>query len=564
MGLGGCGGGSGDRAAVPWRAGLISHEVRITKPVSPDDPEAIEVIRSGRSVVIADARPALNLKPGRSATALLPIDSDGRLEITAARRRPAKEAGLAVNWEGGGHLEIRLLEDGWQVGSIEPVGEPGGALEVTMRAEDGPVVVALPHRPAAVDDRPSLLIISLDTLRADRLGCYGYERATSPRIDAVAEHGVRFANALSPSSWTLPAYASLLTGLLPSEHGAGRTPDGGSKRGISDEVPSLVEDLAKAGWRTESVYANPFLSTGFGLARGYERHVRYGYHAGAGVDMALESLERIGDQPFVLFVQFVDSHAPYATPREFGYAWARRPFEETALMERRQRRLDPPDTDAEQVEMGDHYDETVRYSDAQVGRLLDAMDTAGQLDNTLVVIHSDHGEEFWEHGSYGHGHSVHGEVARVPLILRWEGQLPAGAVVEGTVGVHALMPWVLAQFGVDSSGGAELAEVLAGGIEGAAVTAGTLFNPPRIAFTTGSWRLLEEAGGGAAALFDTAADPLETHNLATERPEVAAALRLRRNRMLAARTGAAGPGAAVTDQDIAAELEALGYVDEED
>jgi arylsulfatase A-like enzyme len=235
----------------------------------------------------------------------------------------------------------------------------------------------------------NVVLIGIDTLRADHLGCYGYRRPTSPRLDALARQAVLFETAVTQSPWTLPAFASIFTGLLPSSHRAGE----GKQLNVSRLDPAretLATILHRAGYRTGSFVSNGYVGRDVGMAEGFDEH-REAMQAAGAAAQAVGWLEAHGAERFFVFLHIVDPHQPYAPPAEHAA-----PF------------LDPAYTgpigtsfsgfaqpgwdDADRRRVIDLYDGEVHFADSLVGRVVDTLTTLGVLDRTLVVVTSDHGE----------------------------------------------------------------------------------------------------------------------------------------------------------------------------
>ena len=291
--------------------------------------------------------------------------------------------------------------------------------------------------PGARGTRPDLVLVVMDTVRADRLKPYGYGRATTPLLDAFARrHAVRYTNARSTSSWTLPSHASLFTGLMPAQHGATHPRQGASTEHVVDsaalpaqplrsDVPTLASLLRDAGYRTGAVLANSaYLDPRFGLGRGFEHYdarpggflkrylplsqlaggtLRAGHllyrDAKTITDLALAWLEQDDGRPFFLAVNYMDAHAPYLPPPPYSEHFggpAREPLE------------------LAHTDRSDQYDRALMYLDAQLARLLNELD----LQNTLVVITSDHGEALGDHGYWMHSWTLYDPVVRVPLYVK--------------------------------------------------------------------------------------------------------------------------------------------------
>jgi arylsulfatase len=337
------------------------------------------------------------------------------------------------------------------------------------RAERGPVllravvvVLALASCSTPRPEQPNVLVIVVDALRADHLGCYGHDRPTSPRLDALASEGVRFADARAASSWTLPSVASILSGVYPAVHGADR-----HESVLSRHLRTMPEAFADAGYRTAAVSANPtFVTAAHGLARGFDEFsVLRGPDAeeppaapgeaasasGASADdvtrAALAWITDGGDaSPFFLYVHYGDPAAPYVPPRalaeRFGAA-------DTALAGAAQWPLLAPDAPvgaAEIAMLEALYDGEIAAVDAAVGVLID--DVRARAGRPLLLaIAGDHGEEFGEHGGLQHGRGLWDEVLHVPLLLVGPG-VPRGVVVHQPVSLVSLWPTLAALAGV--------------------------------------------------------------------------------------------------------------------
>ncbi|MGH9464821.1 MAG: sulfatase, partial [Thermoanaerobaculia bacterium] len=361
----------------------------------------------------------------------------------------------------------------------------------------------LPASPSGPPERPSLLLVTLDTTRADHLGAYGATAAKTPVLDALARRGARWAQALTASPLTLPAHCSLLTGLQPPEHGVR---DNGVAA-LPAEVPTLATALAEHGYVTAAVVASRVLDRRFGLDRGFatydDRMVaesvgQYGYperDARAVTDAALAWLAgREGDpgaaeRPWFLWVHYYDPHAPYRPPAAASLA-----------------------TEAER------YAGEISWVDEQLERLLAALPAAGAA--TLVAVVGDHGESLGEHGETGHGIFLHQPSLRVPLLIAGPGVAP-GTVVSETVATSRLAATLLGLLG-SGAAAAPFGPPLPGiGLDAsqagdAAVYSETLLPATAYgwsalkAITDGEWRLVVAP---RPQLYDLGADPGELVNL---------------------------------------------------
>ncbi len=312
----------------------------------------------------------------------------------------------------------------------------GGCRREGPERETAPVRVASGHAAGPTVEAGAakgfnLLLLTLDTTRADRLGCYGYAAAETPNLDRLAVLGVRFAQAVSPAPMTLPAHASLLTGLYPPGNGV-RT--NGDFR-LAAEQTTLAEILAGAGYETAAFVSSFVLDPRFGLDQGFARYdarveaargdaFLEGNErpAGATTDAALAWLaRRDAERPFLAWVHYFDPHADYAPPEPFAARFPGRP-----------------------------YDGEIAYMDAEVGRLLTKIETAGLARSTLVVVAGDHGESLGEHGERYHSRTIYEGAVRVPLIFAAPGVLPEGQVVDGAVvSLVDVVPTVLSMLGLE-------------------------------------------------------------------------------------------------------------------
>lgn len=317
---------------------------------------------------------------------------------------------------------------------------------------------------------PDIVLVSIDSLRHDHLGCYGYGKPTSPRIDALAAQGVRFENAVSTTSWTLPAHAALFTGLFDSAHGL---VDNGLT--MSDRVVTLAEVLQDAGYRTAGFYGGPYLHPTYGLDQGFETYVSCMTtiedslrqdevraiaegdtnvsHRDVTGPRTLEAvrgfLESDDDRPMFLFLHLWDVHYDYMPPadivRLFDPDYSG-PLTGSDMMHDPGVHAGMPPRDLQHLLA--LYDGEIRFTDDVLGQILDAIAQRRGLDDTIVIVTADHGEEFFEHGHKGHQQSLYDEVVRIPLIVRWPGRIDAGRVVEDQVRIIDVLPTVLTLAGV--------------------------------------------------------------------------------------------------------------------
>ncbi len=346
------------------------------------------------------------------------------------------------------------------------------------------LLAAACSRPPAAEippARPNLLLISLDTLRADHLGCYGYHRDTSPRLDALAAESVRFAAAYAPAPWTLPSHAAMLTGMHPYDIGFDN-----QWRTLPQEIPVVAELLAEAGYRTAAFVdsqARGFVGAERGFGRGFERYQHAPHRQGglrfdmaATVDAALDWLDSEGpdpERPFFLFLHTKSVHAlpndeaclddrclPYDKPEPYRFRYVsseQAPFSwsspedgsgqaylwsQNAKILRGE--LDPETYPGERLAVLEAlYDAGIHYVDVHLGRLFDELGERGLDEGTAIVVTSDHGEAFLEHSLFLH-QEVYDTQLRIPLIVRLPGSsATAGRVAAPQVTLADIVPTLL-------------------------------------------------------------------------------------------------------------------------
>ncbi len=324
----------------------------------------------------------------------------------------------------------------------------------------------------ASPDGPDVVLITVDTLRRDKLSCVSESAPSTPALDALAADGLLFTNAWTVSSWTLPGMGTILTGMTPRALGV--TP----RTGLPESAPTLAEAAWRAGWRTAAVAANPYLGYEYGFERGFEsfdhtlvleplapagrsvlvREVTRYVLASSAPNDAERLIGRArrwlaavpDDRPFLLWVHMMDPHLPYRLhaddpdrPQLPDHPW----FADDrffSLPEIREAEAIPADV-ATAVEA--LYDGEVRHADRWIGALLDDLRASNRYDDTLIVVLSDHGEEFFEHGGFEHGHTLMPEVSGVPLVVKLPGGREAGTRIDGARTLLDLVPSLCAEAG---------------------------------------------------------------------------------------------------------------------
>ncbi len=269
----------------------------------------------------------------------------------------------------------------------------------------------------------NLILVSIDCLRADHVGVYGYSRQVTPHIDRFAADGVVFETAIATSSWTVPTHMSMLTGLLPSSHGVH-----GKLHKLDPLAPYLPDLLAGAGYQVDGIVSWDYLSQVFGFERAFH-HYRFLRQPGARgtIDAALAMARGARGHRQFLFVHLFDPHTPYLPPAELIERFGPRPKDISDLLDR-VKDDQPPEDSSEVEQLINLYDAEIFYTDREIGRFLSELEKMGLYDNSLIVITADHGEAFYEHGHWEHSESLYDEIIRVPLIVKWPKGDPGGSV----------------------------------------------------------------------------------------------------------------------------------------
>jgi len=374
---------------------------------------------------------------------------------------------------------------------------------------------------------PNLLLIVVDTLRPDRLGCYGHTRPTSPSIDSLAEDGLRFPHAYSTASWTLPSIVSIMTGLHPAAHGV----DDPTRR-LSHEARTLAEILRDEGYATAGIVSHVFVGSAFQLDQGFERFLEseaqgHDHISTPGVTrQALGALDRLtaGDRPFFLFLHFFDPHYTYVDhpgldfgPKATARLAASEPIE-------RLREIASTLTPEDIEYLTALYDEEIHVTDAGIGEVLARLREGGAFDDTLVVVTSDHGEEFLEHDWIGHTKNLYESVVRVPLILHGPGVERFASIVERPTSLASLRGMILSALGIEATPPTRTETPSESSVVCEVDFARFSLQNPLLesrkrAIVSEGYKLILDRSTGRMELYDVGADPRETHDLADALPE---------------------------------------------
>lgn len=453
--------------------------------------------------------------------------------------------------------------------------------------------------------RPNIIFILEDTLRADRLGCYGHPGELSPMMETLARDGVLFERVIATSSWTLPSVASYFCGYYPTVHKvtsyeqalqAGRV-GGGTVRYFGDQFQTLAEVLQAHGYLTAGFSANPFITERYGFAQGFE-HFDASFAANTTTGEVVNAAalrwlaQRDASRPLFLYLHYMDIHDPYKASDTYVD-----PLVNAVKRMTDRRLLTPAETkrhrpyfskSAIAYRNSPRHSRLFKYAEYWQARYDAGVPQAGQYldelraeltemelwDDAYVILTSDHGESLGEHLLWAHGLSAHQDQLHVPLILRWPGKLPAGRRIPQTVRLFDIMPTLLAQLQIPPPEGIQ-AQSLLGLIRGETRESLPAFaeavkkKPGEKAFVLDEWKLLAYTREGRYELYNLDDDPTEQCDLARKHPQRVAELRRLLEEQLA-QNDALGKGVKVRHADITEEelrqFQAVGYFagDEED
>lgn len=434
---------------------------------------------------------------------------------------------------------------------------------------------------------PDIVLVVIDTLRAQHTSLHGYERPTTPHLEALAARGTWCSHAYAQSPWTLASFVSMFTGLDPHVHRVGRDDLDATRFGrLSASTPTLAGTLHEAGYATAAFLNNTFLAPEFGLQSGFDTYDYQGStnfsHRSAPdtVDAGVAWLSE-QDGPAFMVLHFMEPHLDYSPPDDIKGTFAKGPRpaqldvkDQDPFTLLQMGVIQPTDETREYVKA--LYDEEVLAADRGVGRLVEAL--APRWDRTALLVTADHGEEFWEHGGFEHGHSVYEEVVRVPLIISG-GPIRQG-VVDAPVQLVDLYPTCLEMLRVPAPSGAgvSLFTPLVSGAEVEPRTvfvSNTLYGNDRLALVEGKQKWIENSRKpkehnfslpgpepkDTEEFYDLASDPGEQKNLRATLGETTVGRFRTALSRLRAPTGKKLPGKQVPMSDeLRQKLESLGYV----
>ncbi|MCD6406214.1 MAG: sulfatase-like hydrolase/transferase [Planctomycetes bacterium] len=473
--------------------------------------QGVEFRKVARGV---DWRDSAVVSPGGFFSSKVEVRPGARLRFAVARTSKAAGAAATVTVIQGGSKQAlwqedagNIEEDAWRDVSVPlPVaGKAEIVFEVNAPSGDAEVLFANMRIAREDPGRPNFIFIIQDAMRADRMGLYGNTRAASPEIDRLAAKAVVFDECIAQAPWTYPSMGTVFTSLYPSAHGLVTW-----AKGLSDDLETVAERFREGGYFTGAIQANPIMAVPQGLAQGFNEYNHLGgkvwnvedkgeYTRAEVVTTAtLAWLDRHSTEPFFLYIHYMDTHKPYVPVDGYDKFGG----DDLSL-----------------------YDGEIAYFSREFGRLYDGLAARGLLENTVLILTADHGEQFMEHGMTGHGAALHTEELHVPLVI-WPPRLEEGLQVKSRVRLIDMAPTMLDLAGLDPLGHAEgksLRAALGGkepesaGIYSELVT----FRPAGqflVALTRGHYRfILSNPGGGVTErleLYDLARDSGEYVNIA--------------------------------------------------
>jgi arylsulfatase A-like enzyme len=512
---------------------------------------------------------SIRLESGADLALDITLRRDRHADVPLASVRRAQDSVQLEMPRGTGPIGLRFetVNDG--------AAEPGGRVSIARpqvvvarkaRFPSPPTTLPEPAEAGVGSSRPNVILYLVDALRADHLGCYGSDRAVSPRLDEFAAEATVFEDAVAQSSWTKAAVASIFTGVWPPSHGVN-----GPHDRLPDDLSTMPELLRNGGYRTAAVVGNAYVGRSFGFDRGFE-HFEFLKHTVGDSSVIHSRVTRWMDQlspaePFFLYVHTIDPHAPYAPPDEFRRRFADDVGNPEVGGVSTVRALARGERSASR-QMADDlqalYEAEIAFNDFNFGRLVRELRERELFDNSLIVFVSDHGEAFGEHGAWTHGLDLHDESLRIPLVIRFPRGRNAGSRVRHTVQQADLLPTVLAAAGLtghDELDGDDLAPFVDQPMNRAVYCYLDYWGRRGAAVLSDQWKLirpLSEDFGFGAQLFDRAGDPHERRNLAADLPVRTGFLDTLLRRNLARLRP---PMEVDIDAHTRSELEALGYIE---
>lgn len=383
-----------------------------------------------------------------------------------------------------------------------------------------------PSEPDEPARRPNVLLISIDTLRADHLGIYGYERNTSPFLDQLAREGLFVPEPVTVTHGTTPSHASMLTSVPQEVHGVAL--DGQNDDVIPPSLPNLPEVFRDAGYATIAVTGGGNIGRKFGFDRGFDVFDDRARGVESGRSLLLQHLAEVpADQPVMALFHTYEVHTPYVVPDDlsghFGATDGKVATTSESLVGLANNAADLSEDDLAHIRA--RYDEGILHTDRVIRQLFEELTSMGRLDDAIVVITSDHGEEFGEHGGLVHRDLLYEELVHVPMIF-WGSRVPPFAAAPQTATTLDLAPTLTHCAGLTAPSSWKGRDLLCSEAEGGERAHIVQYADRRYGVRTDRWKLIVTRleGDNHFELFDLDEDPREQHNLASDRPEVVSEL----------------------------------------
>ena len=473
-------------------------------------------------------RKAITVRAPATISYYVDVPADGALSFRVGALAQQPTAKLRVTPEGGATKEIfsQPSRAAWQGGLLPLSGFVGQIVRVDLVAEgqgelawSSPTVMVPVVEVADASPVKSTIVLLIDTLRASKLRTYNpKEVVKTPVLDRFATEGTVFEAAQAPENWTKPSVASVLTSLYPMTHRTKRT-----ESKLPREAIMVSEVFKKGGRATGTFLANGYVSNKFGFDQGWDYYTNYireskSTEAQNVFRDAGNWIEKHKDQPFFVYIQTIDPHVPYDPPKQFLDMYDAEPYDgivsprQTANLLEKAKRVPPKLTFSarDKKRLESLHNAEISYHDHYLGLFIERLKKMGIYDDVMFVVTSDHGEEFYEHGSYGHGHSVYQEMIHVPMMFRRPGIVPAGQRIPTTVSTMDIVPTVLTAAGLsvpDVMEGRNRLDHIRGDLPPGPAVAFTDFLYDRHVIRAGRYKLIVR--GTKATLFDLKKDPGE-------------------------------------------------------
>ncbi len=428
-------------------------------------------------------------------------------------------------------------------------------VRLLLKTKGDPEACAFWFNPVVYNRNPeniNIILVSIDTLRADHLGCYGYGRNTSPNIDDLASHSAVFLNAYSLSPWTLSSHVTMMTSLIEAHHQVSR-----EFEKINPSLMTLADALRKSGFYCSAVTGGGYVSYLYGFSKGFNQYIQQNEgiwkNASAGwtFNEASHWIHENKDKNFFLFIHTYQPHTPYNCPQPYNTMFLDKDAKWRTIDYFRHlggaEGIFNSHSEKEKKNIIDLYDSEIRFTDEELIKpLIQELKELGIYKRTMLVFTGDHGEEFYDHGSWFHGHSLYNEMLKVPLIIKFPNNKFAGWNIKNTVRLTDIMPTILDEIDIETDGlqldGKSLLPVLKGKEKKervfVAYKAENVFDshiPEKFAINSGRYKLILNKKmpdkdisffttappfTGEFELYDLYADPFEKNNVAEKMPAV--------------------------------------------